>query len=153
MSRKTRPDSPSIRNNSSSRRAPGKRTTQGYIYPPGTLTASTGVFENGDPEFPDLVIGEWTCRGVFISDGAKTISGPWTISTQFYDLGDGHTLASEGIELVDVGVAFARGITGGTGPFKDATGEAVQKLLGFNVTTGVNLRFSLKVNDFHADLR
>ena len=125
--------------------------TQGYIYPPGTLTASTGVFENGDPEFPDLVIGEWTCRGVFIGDGAKTISGPWVISTQFYDLGDGHTLASEGLELVDLGVAIARGITGGTGPFKNATGEAVQKLLGFNVTTGVNLRFSLKVNDFRAD--
>jgi hypothetical protein len=125
--------------------------TQGYIYPPGTLTASTGVFENGDPEFPDLVIGEWTCRGVFIGDGAKTVSGPWVITTQFYDLGDGHTVASEGLELADIGVAIARGITGGTGPFKNATGEAVQTLLGFNLTEGVNLRFKLEVDNFRED--
>ncbi len=126
--------------------------TQGYIYPPGTLNGGNGVFENGDPEFPDLVIGEWTCRGVFIGDGAKTVSGPWVITTQFYDLGDGHTVASEGLELADVGIPIARGITGGTAPFKNATGEAVQRLLGFNVTTGVNVRFRLKVDDFRADL-
>lgn len=126
--------------------------TQGYIYPPGTLNGGNGVFENGDPEFPDLVIGEWTCRGVFIGDGAKTVTGPIVITTQFYDLGDGHTVTSEGLELADVGRAIARGITGGTGPFKNATGEAVQRLLGFNVTTGVNLRFRLKVDDFRAYL-
>ncbi|MGI8740908.1 MAG: hypothetical protein ACR2KU_15300 [Gammaproteobacteria bacterium] len=55
--------------------------TQGYTYPPGTITASTGVFENGEPEFPDLVIGERTCRGVFIGDGAKTVSGPIVFTT------------------------------------------------------------------------
>jgi hypothetical protein len=126
--------------------------TQGYIYPPGTLNGGNGVFENGDPEFPDLVIGEWTCRGVFIGDGAKTVSGPWVITTQFYDLGDGHSVVSEGLELADVGVPIARAITGGTVPFKNASGEAVQRLLGFNVTTGVNLRFRLKVDEFRADL-
>jgi hypothetical protein len=126
--------------------------TQGYIYPPGTLTASTGVFENGDPEFPDLVIGEWTCRTLFIGDGAKTVTGPWVITTQFYDLGDGHTVISEGLELADINVPITRAITGGTAPFKNASGKAVQTLLGFNVTEGVNLRFVLKVDDFRADL-
>lgn len=126
--------------------------TQGYIYPPGTLNGGNGVFENGEPEFPDLVIGEWTCRGVFIGDGAKTVAGPWVITTQFYDLGDGHSVVSEGLELADVGLPIARAITGGTAPFKNATGEAVQRLLGFNITTGVNLRFRLKVDDFRANL-
>jgi len=72
--------------------------------------------------------------------------------TQFYNLGDGHTAVSEGQELIDIGKPIARAITGGTVPFKNASGEAVQKLLGFNVTAGVNLRFRLKVDDFRADL-
>ena len=37
--------------------------TQGYIYPHGTLNGSNGVLPNGEPEFPDKVIGKWFCRG------------------------------------------------------------------------------------------
>ena len=40
--------------------------TQGFIYPHGTLDGTNGVFADGSPEFPDKVIGEWTCRGFFI---------------------------------------------------------------------------------------
>lgn len=49
--------------------------TQGYIYPPGTLGPSNGVLATGEPEFPELVIGEWTCRGWFVGDGALSTTG------------------------------------------------------------------------------
>ncbi|MGF1471739.1 MAG: hypothetical protein ACFB50_08370 [Rubrobacteraceae bacterium] len=122
--------------------------TQGYIYPEGTLDGSNGVKANGEPEFPDKVIGGWTCRGWFIGDFATTSSGPLVSTTQLYDLGDKPgkvTLVSDGVELVDVDKEVKRAITGGTGPYKRAAGEARQTLLGFNATEGVNLRFDLKV--------
>ena len=123
--------------------------TQGYIYPFGTLDGTNGVMADGQPEFPEKVIGTWTCRGRFIGDGFKTITGPIVITTQHYDLGKKpgkKTLASEGFELVDIDQAVKRAITGGTGPFKNARGEAVQTLLGFNASEGVNLRFKVKIN-------
>lgn len=89
--------------------------SQGYIYPAGTLNGGNGVFDNGEPEFPDLVIGEWTVRGVFVGDGAKTVTGPIVATTQLYDLGNGNTLVSEGLELVDIGIPIARAITGAPG--------------------------------------
>ena len=123
--------------------------TQGYIYPHGTLDGTNGVKANGEPQFPNKVIGEWTCRGWFVGDGASTKSGPWVSTTQLYDLGEkpgGKTLVTDGVEIADVGVPVKRAITGGTGPNRDARGEGAQKLLGFNESEGVNLRFELKVN-------
>ncbi len=35
--------------------------TQGYIYVTGTISGTNGVLDDGKPEFPDKVIGEWTC--------------------------------------------------------------------------------------------
>lgn len=122
--------------------------TQGYIYPHGTLDDGNGVLPNGEPEFPDEVIGEWTCRGWFVGDGAHTETGPWVITTQLYNFGDepgSETLVTEGYELSDVNVTIQRAITGGTGPYKQASGEANQRLLGFNAAEGVNLRFELEV--------
>jgi hypothetical protein len=119
--------------------------TEGYIYPLNTLNGSNGVNPDGSPEFPDKVIGKWTCRGWYIGDGVKTLTGPWVITTQLYDLGDQHTLISEGYEIADLNVEVLRGITGGTGPFMLARGQAAQILLGFNPTGGVVLRFKLLV--------
>ncbi|MGF1470110.1 MAG: hypothetical protein ACFB50_00010 [Rubrobacteraceae bacterium] len=122
--------------------------TQGYIYPEGTLEESNGVKANGEPEFPNKVIGEWTCRGWFIGEGATTESGPWVSTTQLYDLGDEPgevTLVTDGSEISDVNEEVKRAITGGTGPYKRAAGEGGQTLLGFNATEGVNLSFELKV--------
>ena len=130
--------------------------TQGYIYPFNTLSDSNGVNPDGSPEFPELVIGEWTCRGFFIGDGAHTLTGPWVITTQHYDFYDepgfadnkqssSKNIISDGYELVDIGIEGERAITGGTGIFKRARGEAVQTLLGFNASEGVNLRFKLKL--------
>jgi hypothetical protein len=50
---------------------------------------------------------------------------------------------SEGYELVDVGAPVLRAITGGTGPFAGAKGEAMQTLLGFTEQMSVNQRFAL----------
>lgn len=122
--------------------------TQGYIYPHGTLEDGNGVRADGSPEFPDKVIGTWTCRGWFVGDGAHTESGPWVITHQYYDFGDSAgelSLITEGYELAEPGVTVRRAVTGGTGTYRDARGQARQVLLGFNATEGVNLRFEVDV--------
>jgi hypothetical protein len=118
--------------------------TEGYIYPAGTLTDSNGVLEDGSPEFPDMVLGQWTCRGWFTQDAATATTGQVVLTTQIYTLGAGgeaFNFVSDGEELVDVGVVFSRAITGGTGPLQSSSGEVHQTLLGLNATQGVNLHF------------
>ncbi len=128
--------------------------TQGYIYPAGTLTASNGVNPDGSPEFPDKVIGEWTCRGYFIGDGAHTTDGAWVFTTQLFAFGDepdtgAETVVVTGYEGAQVGEIVTGAITGGTGGYATARGEADQKLLGFNnpelPTMGINKTVVLKV--------
>jgi hypothetical protein len=46
---------------------------------------------------------------------------------------------SEGYELADAGVAIERAITGVTGPYLAARGQAEQTFLGFNASEGFNL--------------
>lgn len=116
--------------------------TQGYIYPAGTLDGTNGVLPDGSPEFPDQVLGEWTCRGWFIGDGAHTTTGQWVITTQVYSFADA-ILITDGTEIADIDVPAARAITGGTGPYASVSGEGEQVLLGFNETEGVDLRFTL----------
>lgn len=121
--------------------------TRAYIYPAGTLDGTNGVNADGSPEFPDQVLGIWICRGWFVGDGMRTLSGAMVATSQIYDFGDVHgaaTLTSDGLELVDVGVAIERAITGGTGPFAGATGVATQTLLGLNATEGVNLQYEIE---------
>jgi hypothetical protein len=122
--------------------------TIGYIYPEGTLVDGNGVLADGSPEFPDLVLGEWMCRGWFINDAAHASEGAWVVTTQFYSFGEtpgAVTLVTDGIEIADVGVPVARAITGGTGPYSAARGEANQTFLGFNASEGVNLTFEVMV--------
>jgi hypothetical protein len=120
--------------------------TQGYIYPAGTLTESNGVNADGSPEFPEQVLGQWTCRGWVVGDGLQTGTGPMVITTQVYNFGAEYgdaMLVSEGYELADVGVAIERAITGGTGPFAAAGGAGEQTFLGMNASEGVNLQIAL----------
>jgi len=120
--------------------------TEGYLYPTGTLNGSNGVLADGSPEFPEKVIGTWICRGYMIGDGAHTTSGPWVISTQTYNFGNGAGTAmvtTEGFELADIGVPVARTIIGGTGSYKGVQGEQTQTLLGFTEQMGVNLRVQI----------
>ena len=65
--------------------------TQGYIYPAGTLSESDGVNPDGSPQYPDKVIGEWSCRGYFIADGAHTTEGSWVYTTQLFAFGENPT--------------------------------------------------------------
>ncbi len=128
--------------------------TEGYIYPAGTLNGSNGVNPDGSPEFPDKVIGEWTCRGYFIGDGAHTTEGAWVFTTQLFAFGDdpdtgAETIVVTGYEGAQVGQTVTGAITGGTGNYAAARGEADQKLLGFNnpqlTTMGINKAVVLKL--------
>ncbi len=123
--------------------------TRGYIYPAGTLTEGNGVNPDGSPEFPEKVLGEWICRGWMVGEGMRTTTGAMVITTQLYSFGDEQgsaMLVSDGHELADVGVEITRAITGGTGTFTGAGGEARQALLGLNATEGVNLQYELELD-------
>jgi hypothetical protein len=122
--------------------------TQGYLYPEGTLNGSNGVLADGQPEFPDQVIGEWTCYGWMIGDGGHTESGEWVVSTQIYKFygEEGGILVTDGFELVDFDVPVARAITSGTGAYQNVSGEQVQTLLGFTEQMGVNLTVELQLD-------
>ena len=127
--------------------------TEGYIYPYGTIECNdtgecTGVNPDGSPQYPDQVIGRWTCRGWFVGNGALTETGPIVITTQLYDLGETpgeQSIVSEGYELIDINAAVKRAIIGGTGRYRAVRGEAKQTLLGFNELVGVSLRFKIQV--------
>jgi outer membrane lipoprotein SlyB len=121
--------------------------TQGYIYPAGTLTDSNGVNPDGSPEFPDKVIGEWSCQGYFIADGAHTTEGSWVFTTQLFAFGNNadtgrNTLVVTGYEGAEVGKIVTGAITGGTGRYATARGDADQELIGINnpelPTMGIN---------------
>jgi hypothetical protein len=122
--------------------------TEGYIYPPGTLNGANGVKPDGSPEFPDRVIGKWFCRGWHVGEGGHTMKGPWVVTHQLYDFGPQagrSTIATDGFELPEENAPILRAITGGTGAFALARGEAAQTFLGFNQSNGVSLRYELKV--------
>lgn len=124
--------------------------TQGYVYPEGTLNGTNGVLPNGEPEFPDKVIGEWTCYGWMIGDGAHTTTGEWVVSTQVFSLNEEYgdaVIITDGFELVDFNVPLARAISGGTGMYANAGGEQLQTLLGFTEQMGVNLRVEFQISN------
>jgi hypothetical protein len=133
----------------------GEFITQGFIYPKGTLEMGDGVDIEGNPQFPDLVIGTWFCRGWHIGDGAHTQTGPIVITNQLFNFGKkfgAKTITTDGVELVDKGEPVKRAITGGTGHYKHARGEQVQIFAGLNQfetkqgpLIGVKLRVKLKV--------
>lgn len=128
--------------------------TEGYIYPAGTLTASNGVNPDGTPEFPGEVIGEWTCTGYFIADGAHTTEGSWVYTTQLLAFGDdpdtgADTIVVTGYESGVVGATVTGAITGGTGEHATARGEVDQTFIGMNnpdlPTMGVNKTVELRI--------
>jgi outer membrane lipoprotein SlyB len=128
--------------------------TQGYIYPAGTLTDSNGVNPDGTPEFPDEVIGEWSCSGYFIGEGAHATEGAWVFTTQLFAFGDdadtgAETIVVTGYEGAEVGAIVTGAITGGTGDYATASGAADQELLGINnpdlPTMGINKTVELTI--------
>lgn len=123
--------------------------TRGFIYADGTLGDHDGVVidANGTavPEFPEAVIGTWTCWGSFINDAAHEGDDPWVVTTQLYEFDDGSSLVSVGTELPQDAGTSVRAITGGTGDYAHVTGELEQTTNGHNGTDGVN-------GDFRASL-
>jgi hypothetical protein len=123
--------------------------TEGYIYPRGTLSGANGTNPDGSPEFPDKVIGRWTCRGWHVGDGGHTTAGPWVVTHQIFDFGEqpgAESIVTDGFEYADVGTIFRRAIIGGTGQYARARGEQIQTLLGFpNPSQGVSIRVNLDV--------
>ena len=132
--------------------------TEGYLYPGGYLDGAPGVAPDGSPADPDAVIGTWTCRGVFVGDGAHTAAGNAVFTTQHFDLydepgydpakaGGDMALITEGFESMEFGKELSRAITGGTGPYAAADGQAQQTFLGFNDAGGVELRVGFEDAD------
>lgn len=133
--------------------------THGYIYKKGFFdTYNEGVDETGQPVRPDLVIGEWVCRGNFVGNGMFTKTGPWVISTQtfdFYDKPGYHEnqgrvfgkrlVTTEGYELVDANKLVVRAITGGTGRFSTSRGEHRQRSLGLGQFINIRAKHTLKM--------
>ena len=133
--------------------------THGYIYQKGFFDLyAEGVDKRGQPIRPDLVIGEWTCRGNFVGDGMNTKTGPWIISIQtfdFYDKPGYHKnqnrlfgkrmVSTEGYELVDVNKIVKRAITGGTGRYSTTKGEHKQNSLGLGQFGGAKAVHVLKL--------
>jgi hypothetical protein len=120
--------------------------TQGYIYPAGTLTDTNGVDPDGSPEFPDQVIGEWTCYGYFVGDGAHTSEGAWVVTTQVFefdsDIVGGETIVTVGFETPAGAGTATRAVVGGSGRWAHASGQVAQVTLGHNGSDGVNATFA-----------
>ncbi len=118
--------------------------SQGYIYPAGTLAGgATGVLENGDPAWPDKVLGTWTCDGWFVGDAMHGTTGTILISRQIFQFDDGSLLITQGPEIADKDTPFHRVVAGGTGDYADTDGVIEQTLLGFTEHMGAILTFTL----------
>jgi hypothetical protein len=135
---------------------------EGLIYEGGTLAANCeggdgcGLNEDGTPEFPDAVIGKWTCYGSFVGNGGATAEGVWLYSTQVYEFDVDEVepnvfepgedaLVSIGPERIDLNVPWDRAITGGYGKFKHARGQVQQTKIGFNQTNCENFIFDFDI--------
>jgi hypothetical protein len=116
--------------------------TEGYVYEAGTLTCTDGVCDgvvydaegNASPEFPDRVIGTWTCWGTHVEDAATTTSGAIVATTQQYDFGEElgeESVVTTGFERMDE-VPISRAIVGGTGRPGITGGAATQSMGGLN---------------------
>ena len=122
--------------------------TQGYIYPEGTLTDTNVVLEDGAPEFPDKVLGQWSCWGWRLAPSAHVDTAPW-LTTHLLNFGSDWgeaTVVSEGYSIDDLDVALERAIVGGTGAYTGASGVQLETNLGFNASRGGNFRFEVRLD-------
>ncbi len=135
---------------------------EGIIYRPGTFAKhcpvgnGCGLGPDGTPEFPNAVIGKWTCWGSFVGKGASTPAGVWLYSTQLYEFDveqidknvyapGKDALVSHGPERIDENSPWDRAITGGYGRFRRAVGEVAQTKIGFNKTECENFTFAFDI--------
>ena len=126
----------------------------GYIYPAGTLTDSNGILAEGGPEFPELIIGIWTCRGWVLTERPTHINQTTTTTFEFdleinevagkADIYGLDMLHTAGLEWT-IGDADApvlqRAVLGGTGMFDRERGTCDQHVLGVNASGAFNFSF------------
>jgi hypothetical protein len=121
--------------------------SQGYIYPEGTLTGTNGVNPDGSPEFPDKVLGQWTCWGWF--QGTEAPAGmPRWVTSHLFSFGGAFgaaTLVTDGYSIDDLGVPQERAVDGGTGEYAGARGVQVETNLGFNASNGIDVRYEVRL--------
>jgi hypothetical protein len=121
--------------------------TQGYIYPEGTLNGSNGVLADGSPEFPDKVLGQWSCYGWYVGAGKPDQTAPW-ITSHLFNFGDTYgaaTLVSEGYSIDDLDVALERAVVGGTGDYAGARGIQLETNLGHNLSNGLDFLYEVRL--------
>ena len=135
---------------------------EGLIYEGGTLAANCaggngcGLNPNGTPEFPEAVIGRWTCYASSAGNGGATAEDVWLYSTQVYEfdvwqVDQGvyapglHALVSHGPQRNDLNVPWDRAITGGYGRYKRSAGQVQQTKVGFNQTHCENFTFDFQI--------
>jgi hypothetical protein len=121
--------------------------TQGYIYPAGTLTETNGVLPDGSPEFPDKVLGQWSCYGWWVGAGEADETAPW-ISTHIFNFGSAAgeaMLVTAGYDIDDMEISLDRAVTGGSGLYAGAQGVQSEVNLGFNKTGGVNVTYEVRL--------
>ena len=105
--------------------------SSGFIYPEGTLQGDReGVKQNGEPVFADKVIGKWTTRVWYITDGRQASTGLRIASVQVFQFDNGETLVTSGAEFV-----------GRT----DTSSHSILVSAGFDVTPDAWLRKNMPV--------
>jgi hypothetical protein len=121
--------------------------TRGYIYPDGTLNGSNGVLSDGSPEFPDKVLGQWSCYGWYVGAGTPGKTAPW-ITSHLFNFGGTYgaaTLVSEGYSIDELEVSLERAVVGGTGDYAGARGIQLETNLGHNASNGLNFRYEVRL--------
>lgn len=127
---------------------------EGYVYPAGTLTDSNGVLPEGGPEFPDLVIAYWTCRGWVLTERPNHVNQTTTHTFEFnllinerpgladvYGIDMLHTVGLE-YTIGDVNApVLQRAVIGGTGKFDRERGTCSEQVLGLNASGAFNFTF------------
>lgn len=114
---------------------------QGWIYPGGTFFSQGpsengdfpwGIEANGDPTFPELVLGVWTCTG-WAHPGSYT-SQHFDFNVQPETPGD-QTIIGKGQETFSP-APMTRSVLGGTGTWRRARGHYTQIVVAPNNPTG-----------------
>ena len=117
--------------------------TEGNIYPEGTFQGDGASF---DPNAGGA-IGKWFCRGTHLVSGLEFPNVRFAVDTAqaylFPD--DSQMLVTDGLEG-GFGHVVQRVISGGTGKFRKVVGVQKQELIGFNLSGGVNLRVTFKLD-------
>jgi hypothetical protein len=120
--------------------------TEGKIYTKGTIQGDGASF---DPN-SEGSIGTWFCRGTHLVSGLEFPEARFAVDTaQAYLLpNDKQMIVTDGLEG-GLGFELQRVVSGGTGKYRKVIGIQKQELIGFNASTGVNLRVTFELERLH----